>query len=180
MKITMIQYPKPADWMLCRRAALVTAGKDSDVEPTFAQKCSLLDAEHSPIRMLRFVFLLEDIPYYVSNHLVRHHVGCTPFVQSQRNDRQSGYDRNASRQDMPVTMMWELNAQSLIDVAHKRLCGKADPATRALVESICEAVVDECPEFRYFLVPECEYRGGQCHEIRGCGRCPHAQKPWIS
>lgn len=141
-------------------------------------KCNLLNAEHSPIRMLHFVFLLEGIPYYVSNHLVRHHVGCTPCVRSQRNDRQSVYDRNAARQDAPVDMLWELNAQSLMDVARKRLCGMADPATRTIVEEMCRLVINACPEFRFFLVPECEYRGGECHEIAGCGRCPAAEKPW--
>jgi Thymidylate synthase complementing protein. len=108
-------------------------------------KCNLLNAEHSPIRLLRFVFLLEDIPYYVSNHLVRHHVGCTPFVRSQRNDRQDSYDRNAARQDAPVSMMWELNAQSLIDVSHKRLCGMADQATRNIVTQMCKMAIRACP-----------------------------------
>ena len=166
------------DWILCRKAALLTAGRDDDREPSLKMKCALLDAEHSPIRMLRFVFRLESVPYFVSNHLARHHVGCTPFVRSQRNDRQDDYDRNAARQDAPVSMLWELNAQSLIDVAHKRLCGKADPATRAIVSEMCRLASAACREFRYFLVPECEYRGGFCHEIEGCGRCPRAPKPW--
>jgi len=156
----------------------MTAGLENEHEPSFRMKCNLLNAEHSPIRMLHFVFQLEDIPYYVSNHLVRHHVGCTPFVKSQRNDRQDQYDRNAARQDAPVNMMWELNAQSLIDVAHKRLCGMADPMTHAIVRDMCRQVIEGCPEFEFFLVPECEYRGAICHEIRGCGRCPRPVEPW--
>ena len=178
MKITLLRFPTTDDWILCRRAALVTAGRDTEKEPSFAMKCNLLNAEHSPIRMLRFAFHLEGVPYYVSNHLVRHYVGCTPCVRSQRNDRQNVYDRNAARQDAPVDMIWELNAQSLINIAHKRLCGMADPATRRIVTEICDLAKAVCPEFKFFLIPECEYRGGLCHEIRGCGRCPKAERPW--
>ena len=178
MRVVLLKWPTSEDWILCRKAALTTAGKETDAEPSYKQKYRLLDAEHSPIRLLNFTFRLEGIPYYVSNHLVRHHVGCTPFVRSQRNDRQSLYDRTSARQDAPVDMMWQLNAQSLIDVCHKRLCGMADPMTRKIVEMMKDAVLERCPEFKDFLVPECDYRGHWCHEIKGCGRCMKAPAPW--
>ena len=32
----------------------------------------------------------------------------------------------------------------------------------------------EMPELEGLLVPMCDYHGGVCHELNGCGRRPHA------
>ena len=86
MNITMLEWPNQDDWMAVKRRALVTIGKNPVTEPDMAWKRSILEARHSPIRRLRFAFLLEDIPSWVSVHLVRH-VHAQPYVKSQRNDR---------------------------------------------------------------------------------------------
>lgn len=168
MKIELLEYPTEKGWMEVKRRALVTVGKRPVTPPDSEWKRRILRARHSPIRYLRFSFYLE-IPYYVSVHLVRH-VHAQPYVCSQRNDRQDAYDRCAARQDAPVSMIWDLNAEELMVVANKRLCRKADPVTREVVERMRECLLDVAPEVCDMMWPMCVYAGGVCHEMEPCGR----------
>lgn len=168
MKIEMLKYPTDEDWMLCKQVTLVTVSKRAVKPPDNSWKEKMLRANHSPVRTLNFCFRLTDIPYWVSVHLVRH-VHAVPFVSTQRNDRQDKYDRGAARQDAPVSMCWYMNAEELMTIAHKRLCNLASPETREVVRGICDLVIEECPEFRDVLVPNCVYRGGRCDEFACCG-----------
>lgn len=168
-KITLLKAPTPADWLEVKRRALVTIGKRPLSEPSEEWKIDILTARHSPVRYLRFSFLLEDIPSWVSVHLCRH-VHAQPYVKSQRNDRQHDYDRNKAPQDSPVSMIWDINAEELMVIANKRLCAQASPETRQIVRQMCDLVVERCPEFRTVLVPMCEYHGYVCHEMYGCGK----------
>lgn len=168
MNAKAIKYPTDEDWMLAKKCTLVTVGKETDKLPTENFKKEILRARHSPIRELRFVFYLTDIPYWVSVHLCRH-VHAQPYVKTQRNDRQSGYDRTKAPQDAPVDMMWSMNAEELITIANKRLCNLASKETRDLVRTICKEVVNLCPEFKDELVPMCVRNGGVCYEIFPCG-----------
>jgi thymidylate synthase ThyX len=145
----------------------VTVGKEIKTEPSPQWKHDILEARHSPIRVLNFVFKLE-IPYWVSVHLCRH-IHAQPFVKSQRNDRQSAYDRNSAPQNEMVTMLWYMNAEELMIIANKRLCAQASPETREIVQKMCDLVQDRMPEFRGLLVPMCKYNGGVCHEMKPCG-----------
>lgn len=169
-KITLLEAPTPADWLEVKCRALVTIGKKPLAEPSEEWKIAILTARHSPVRYLRFAFLLEGIPSWVSVHLCRH-VHAQPYVKSQRNDRQHDYDRNKAPQDSPVSMIWDINAEELMVIANKRLCAQASEETRQVVKQMCDLVIDRCPEFRTVLVPMCEYHGGVCHEMYGCGRC---------
>ena len=36
-------------------------------------------------------------------------------------------------------------------------------------KSMTDKVIEKCPEFKGFLVPLCEYRGGVCTEFYPCG-----------
>lgn len=175
MKIELLEHPTLDDWMEVKRRALVTVGKVPTKPPTIEWMQDILKARHSPIRRLRFAFLLEDIPTWVSVHLCRH-VHAQPYVKSQRNDRQSDYDRNAARQDAPVNMIWDMNAEELMVIANKRLCKKAQPETRAVVEKMCALAEAECPEFRGMLVPGCVYNGGVCHEMHPCLVLPEKER----
>lgn len=168
MEIELIKAPADADWALVKRAALETVGKSAKTAPTMEWKKSILEARHSPIRLLQFVFELRDIPYFVSVHLARH-VHAMPFVRSQRNDRQSDYDRNAARQDALVDMIWAMNAEELCVIANKRLCNLAAKETRDVVSGMCRLVIDHCPEFTDVLVPACKFNR-KCHEMRPCGK----------
>lgn len=169
MKVEILKHPTEEDWMLCKKCTLVTVSKDSNKPPTEEWKTKILKANHSPIRTLTFCFRLTDIPYWVSVHLCRH-VHATPFVSTQRNDRQDKYDRGKAPQDQPVSMCWYMSAEELITIAHKRLCYQASKETRELVQMICDEVVKVNPEFKGLLVPNCVYRGGVCEEFNCCGR----------
>lgn len=169
MKVFLREWPTATDWLEVYSRALFTEGKEPKHPPSRAWKEKILKARHSPIRRLTFAFEVE-CPYWVSVHLVRHHVGVNFFVRSQRNDRQDEYDRNAARQDAPVKMIIDINAEALITLANKRLCGKASAETREVVAAMCKCVVERLPEFEAELVPMCVYHGGVCHEMRPCGR----------
>jgi thymidylate synthase ThyX len=164
MKIELIKYPNAEDWMLCKQCALVTVGKNAITEPNVKWKHDILEARHSPIRELKFVFKLE-IPYWVSVHLCRR-IHAQPYVRSQRNDRQSDYDRNSAPQNAPVTMIWSMNAEELMVIANKRLCNQASKETQMVVQTMCYEVLKVCPEFEGLLVPMCRY--GRCHEMYPC------------
>ncbi len=169
MKVQLVGAPTREDYLWCRQCALGTMGRETEKEPSTEWLHRILEARHSPIRELRFRFVLE-VPYWVSVHLVRHHAGFQPYVRSQRNDRQTDYDRTKAPQDAPVTMRISLNAEALMNLANKRLCMKASPETRAVVAEMCRQVEERCPEFDGLLVPMCEYHGGKCHEMQPCGR----------
>lgn len=165
MEVSLLKYPTEEDWQLVKRAALTTVDKTIKTPPSLTWKKSILEARHSPIRMLHFVFELREIPYWVSVHLCRH-VHAVPFVRSQRNDRQDKYDRNKAPQDAPVNMMWEMNAEELCVIANKRLCKMASEETRNIVSEMCRLVTEKLPEFEDVLVPACVYNG-KCHEMNG-------------
>ena len=170
MAVKLIEYPDDQDWLAVKNRALVTVGKHSDKPPTSEWKHKILEARHSPIRRLHFSFYISDLPYWVSTELSRHHEGCQPYIKSQRNDRQSEYDRNTARQDAPVDMIWDLNAEALMTIANKRLCLKATPEAREVVADMCELAEEACPELHGLLVRACEFYGG-CHEMNpyDCG-----------
>lgn len=169
MKVSILKRPTEEDWMFCKRCALETIGKAPKTPPSEEWKRKILRARHSPIRELRFAFLLEDIPYWVSVHLCRH-VHAQPYVKSQRNDRQFQYDRGKAHQDAPVSMIWTMNAEEWLTICNKRLCNQASKETREVIEMIRDAVAWNNPEFIDEMVPMC-VREGECHEMYPCGGC---------
>lgn len=167
MKTELLEYPIDKDWAKVYHRALITVGKDIIKTPSDEWKRRILKARHSPIRYLRFSFYIE-CPYWVSVHLCRH-VHAQPYVKSQRNDRQSEYDRNKAPQDEMVSMIWDMNAEELITICNKRLCNQTADLTRELVQQIRDLVVENCPEFKYELVPICE-REHICNEMKPCAK----------
>lgn len=167
MIVRINEIPSDNDWFEVKQRALVTVGKNAITEPNETWKHSILEARHSPIRRLHFSFYIE-CPYWVSVHLCRH-IHAQPYVKSQRNDRQSEYDRNLAPQNETVCMIWDMNAEELMIIANKRLCAQASPETREIVQKMCDLVQDRMPEFRGLLVPMCKYSGGVCHEMKPCG-----------
>lgn len=167
MNVEIVKYPTIEDWLLVKKCTLVTVGKETETPPTEKFKRDLLRARHSPIRELKFVFLLTDLPYWVSVHLCRH-IHAQPYVKTQRNDRQSQYDRNSAPQNSPVSMMWSMSGEELITIANKRLCNLASKETREVVRMICDKVIEVCPEFKDELVPMCVRNGGVCYEMFSC------------
>lgn len=74
MKVEILKHPTKEDWALCKQFALNTMGKNMVTLPTDEWKVKILEAEHSPIRVLNFVIKME-IPSWVSVHYVRHNIG---------------------------------------------------------------------------------------------------------
>lgn len=167
MNVVLLKGPSDSDWMDVKRRALVTTGLSPISPPDDAWKHAILEARHSPVRYLRFSFQME-VKSWIATHLARH-VHSQPYILSQRDDR-TGKDRDSLPQSQPVNMIYDVNAEELMVIANKRLCSKAHPETREVVERMCEAVLLEYPEFDGLLVPMCEYHGGICHEINPCGR----------
>ena len=166
--VEILRYQTENDWMWCKICTLNTVGKVSAKLPSDEWKQKLVLAEHSPLRELWFGIRM-TIPSYVSVHFVRHHIGVNHYVQSQRNDRQNNYDRTKAPQDATVSHIMSINAQELVFMAHKRLCGQADPFTRKVMQEIVKQVIETNPEFKDVLVPLCGYRNGKCTEFNCCG-----------
>lgn len=167
LEVKIIEYPDRKDWEKVKKRALVTIGKEAINPPSEKWKYDILKARHSPIRYLRFSVYFENLPSYIATHLARHS-HAQPFIKSQRNDRQSDYDRNTAPQAAPVNMIWDLNAEELMIVANKRLCHKADTYTTKVIQIMCDKIIGFCPEFKDFLVPMCIYNN-ECKEMKSCG-----------
>lgn len=155
------------DWTLIKNACRNTVSKKySEKEPSEQFKKNLLLAEHSPIRLFNVYWRWKEIKYWVSTEWSRHKF--EKFISSQRNDRQSNYDRNTAPQDSPVNMDCSSNMQNLIDAWRKRLCFQATKEARELAESFKTELGKTHPIEANVLVPNCIYRCG-CPEMNKCG-----------
>ena len=157
-------------WRQVADAARTTIRMEEGVkEPSSRWKKRILLAEHSPIRKMVFSWKWLDLPYWVSVHFVRHKFGIEHFVSTQRTDR-TGEDRNAKSQDAPVVHECFANAQAVMFISRRRLCGQASPETRAAWRLVVDEIAKVEPEVAACCVPECVYRGF-CPEFRPCGFC---------
>lgn len=158
--MTGIQYFKAA----CE----TTTNKDlDDIARIITLKHNMYLAEHSPIRMRKFWIHLANIPTFVATHLVRHHVGIDHYQLSHRSDRTNTPDKDSNRMT-PTNMSMCINAQALINMARKRLCRKASPETRLVMNVIKESIKVLDPALADVMVPECVYRH-LCPEMKSCG-----------
>ena len=168
MKVELLKFPSEQDLKWVKTCTLNTVGKklksDSQVSSEWVEK--LVKAEHSPIRELWFGIKME-IPYWVSVHFVRHHIGINHYVSTQRTDR-TGVNRNEKPQGELVSHIMSVNAQELVFMAHKRLCKQASQETREIMQEIVKKVVQVAPYMKSVLVPLCVYRNGKCEEMFPC------------
>lgn len=157
-----------------------TVWKDGlDKEPSVTFMEDIYKSEHSPIRDKWFNIEIRNIPYWLSTHFVRHSIGYTPYVSTQREDRiEYEGSRDDRKQGELVNMDITLNAQSFINVSKVRLCGQADNKAQDVwykviyeLKKIDKPLADNC-------VPTCIYRGF-CPEKSPCnhgtGRCSSPQ-----
>ena len=166
MKVEILRSPNEADLYWVKVCTLNTVGKESTKAPTNEWIKRLVEAEHSPIRELWFGIKME-IPYWVSVHFVRHHIGVNHYVQTQRSDR-TGIAREDKPQGEMVSHIMSINAQELINMSHKRLCKQASKETREVMQEIVRQVVEVAPYMKDVLVPLCAYRNGKCSEMFNC------------
>lgn len=165
----MIKWIEYEDvWSKVKRSARTTIRRNGSGEyPSEAWKKSILLAEHSPIRRIKFSWQWENLKSWVSVHFVRHKFGIEHWVSTQRSDR-TGVDRDKSPQDTPVLHECEANAQALIYISRKRLCGQASPETRKAWMEVKDKIHEVDPVLSDVMVPECIYRGF-CPEFNSCG-----------
>lgn len=159
-----INVHKVTDSYLLQRACWFTSGKfPTNTDKAMSELCK---AEHSPIRTQLYWVEMFSIPTFVSVHLVRHHVGVQHFVQSNRDDLTKAQD--IITRDTPINHAMLINAQGLIDMARKRLCGKAHTETKKVMRELKEMVKALDPVLAGYMVRNCEYRKG-CPEKNPCG-----------
>lgn len=165
----MIKWVEYIDnWANVKRSARTTVSKDGcGAYPTPGWKKTILLAEHSPIRRIRFSWRWKNLKSWVSVHFVRHKFGIEHWVSTQRSDR-TGVNRDESPQNTPVQHECEANAQALIFISRRRLCSQASPETRTAWQEVKERVAQVDPVLGSVMVPECIYRGF-CPEFHSCG-----------
>lgn len=154
-------------WLKIKDACMQTIGKQAKNEPNDEWKKKLLICQHSPLRRGNISWKWEDIPTFSSTHYCRHHVGCTPFVASQRSDRGGG-DRNKRSQVEPVSMQMDANIQSLIDIASRRLCLQSDKTTIAYMNDLVETIREYDETLAWALVPQCVWANGCKEPFSNC------------
>lgn len=165
----MIKWSEYTDvWAKVKRSARTTIGREGEgAYPSDEWKKSILLAEHSPIRKIKFSWKWTNLKSWVSVHFVRHWLGIIHWVTTQRVDR-TGVDRDKSPQDTPVEHECEANAQALINISRRRLCAQASPETRKAWQEVKSEVNKKDPILASVMVKECIYRGF-CPELYPCG-----------
>lgn len=168
----MVEWVNYQDrWEDVKEAARTTIHRDgSGKYPTDSWKKTILLAEHSPIRKIRFGWRWKNLKSWISVHFVRHKHGIEHWVSTQRDDR-TGIPRDNLPQASLVCHEAEANAQALINISRKRLCyGQPHPETRAAWEEVKNEVEKVDSVLASVMVPECIYRGF-CPEFKSCGYC---------
>ena len=165
-----IEITKVTDWERVVDAARFTQRKEPlGKEPSDEFKKQMILSEHSPLRLLEFDIKMYGIPYWVSNHFVRH-VHAQPFVSTSRPDiTGSKVSRHDMRQDELVNLQLSLNAQEIINISKLRLCNKASKETRDIWYKVIDEVARIEPLLASACVPQCVYRGF-CPESKTCDR----------
>lgn len=157
-------------WADVKRSARTTISREgSGRYPTNSWKKSILLAEHSPIRKIKFSWKWKDLMYWVSVHFVRHKFGVDWWCTTQRDDRTSDdVGREDKSQGSFVELEGEANAQALINISRKRLCAQASPETRQAWQKVKDEITEKDPVLGSVMVKECIYRGF-CPEMYPCG-----------
>lgn len=170
-KVKVTIEPVEGSWRRALDLARRTVGKKAlNKEPSEQWKRKILLQEHSPIRAVEYIIHFEDIRQWVSVHLVRHWLGFIPFVHSQRQDRRV---LDCQRDELPQGSLNDMdvlvNAQALINVSKKRLCGKASGETRHAWTLVKNEMQKIDPPMADMMVSECIYRGFCPYGIDSCG-----------
>lgn len=164
-----IKITRKTSWTDVLNAARFTQRKeDLDKEPSVEFKKKMIKAEHSPLRCLMFNIDLYDIPNYVSVHLVRH-VHAQPFVSTSRPDVDgTQVPREEQKKTDPVNIRLFLNAEEIINISRKRLCGKTEFETKKIWNKVIDKLQEIEPELANACISNCIYKGF-CPEFESCG-----------
>lgn len=185
-----VKVTQDTTWNRALNAARRTAGKPMlDKEPTEDWRKMALMAEHSPIKLVEYTIMFEDLRQWVGVHLLRHE-HTLPFIHTQRVDRRVDIEaltdkvmaivsedikndpdfnrRDYLLQGQPNDQDFVVNAQTLINISRKRLCSCASKETREAWHAVKAAIAEIDPVMAAFMVPNCIYRGF-CPEKDSCG-----------
>lgn len=157
LEIRVVNYQDP--WQDIKDDAMHTIGLSKGRYPDSLWKIKMLTAEHSPIRHGVLAIDIKNCPQFVIGHLVRHHVGVTPFVQSLRYDRTEYEDDKIPNRNTLQNARFLINYQAFIDISKKRLCSCASAETHAVWQAVLREVAKYEPELANLCVPSCVYRG---------------------
>ena len=176
MKITIQELTSSKEVL---NAARTTVWKEDLMkEPSKQFMKDIYISEHSPIRCKMFMIEYSGIKRWIADHLVRHGIGVTPFMSTQREDRndeimaisvEEGNPRDEAKQGSLVNLKLLVNAQALINISRKRLCGQAHVETQQVWNKTIRELKLLDEELAFCCVPECVYRGF-CPEKYPCGR----------
>lgn len=134
----------------------------------------LYKRSHTIQRAMLFYILLENIPSFVSVHLVRHSgAGQFHLVSSNRDDW-FGVDPEKINRLTPVTHQMILNAEHLRSMAAVRLCGASHRETRKVMGMIKLQIGKVDPALPRWMVPKC-FPTGWCNEAKCCGKVDKSQ-----
>lgn len=159
------------DWKNIKNACRKTISLgNSEKEPTSEWKRKLLICRHSPLRVGNILIEINDIPFYVMGHLVRHNVGVTPFVTTSREDR-TGVPRDERSQTDLVSMQMILNIESLLNISEKRLCQCADKETIKVWKAVIEEIAKFDEDLTFACVPSGIALGGCPESFGTCNYC---------
>lgn len=151
-------------WLAIKNACRTTISlEDSKQMPKDEWKKKLLICRHSPIRKGTITWEWESIPYAISTHYARHHIGCEKWISSSREDR-TGIDRTERTQMDMVRMQMEANIEALMNISERRLCMQADKTTREYWIDLLEVIKKWDENVYWSCVPQCVAHGG-CIEL---------------
>ena len=173
METKIIKYN--VDWLEIKSACMQTISKQAKTTPPNEWKRKLLISRHSPIRRGVISWKWDNIPFYVMGHFVRHHVGCTPYVATSREDR-TNIPREERKQTDSVSMQMDANIQALIDMAEKRLCTQSDKVTREYMEALKDEITKYDETIGWALAPSGIYKCGCPEKFGNCAYCTNILK----
>lgn len=167
MKITVTRL---TSWKEVLNSARITQRNEAlDKEPSEKFKKSIIKSMHSPIRCLVYNIDFQDIPYYVSVHLVRH-IHAQPFVSTSRPDIDGKMlPRDEQKKTDLVNMRLFLSAEEIINISKVRLCNKAEKETKKIWKEVVNELSKIDPILANACVPNCVFRNGICPEMKCCG-----------
>lgn len=156
------------NWLNIKNACRNTVSmKDSEIEPTSEWKRKLLICRHSPIRKGVVTWKWDEIPYAISTHFARHHIGCEKWISTSREDRTGIKREERSQMDM-VSMEMEATIEALMNISERRLCMQADKTTRSYWEDLLEKIKEYDEDIYWACVPQCVAHGGCIEPFSDC------------
>lgn len=144
--------------------------KRPNTKKIYGSDDSIGEAEH-------YVALCE-VPRSVAMQIVTHRkkMGNYSWMSSGRPDLAYSLKTEYSR-TQKVRIAMTFTPRGIIDMAHYRLCHKAEEPTRKFMYLLRSAINELDPYVAMYMMPMCAYRNGLCTMVHGCGH-PQQYADW--